>query len=93
MCKMIALNISDSIINLQCLHGFKSCGKCTGPFTAHEALRHIGLTQNLHCLICINTSAFVLSEASGTVLTPAVHGAGTIPTHLTSAGMISERTK
>lgn len=37
--------------------------------------------------------AFVLSEASGTVLTPAIHGAGTIPTHLTSAGMISERTK
>ncbi|XP_069677633.1 max-binding protein MNT-like isoform X2 [Periplaneta americana] len=27
------------------------------------------------------------SEASGTVLTPAIHGAGTIPTHLTSAGI------
>lgn len=27
------------------------------------------------------------SEASGTVLTPAIHGTGTIPTHLTSAGI------
>lgn len=70
---------------LQCLCPFKSDGKCTGPFMEHKAF---GLTQNLHCLICINTSAFVLSEASGTVLTPAIHGAGTIPTHLTSAGMI-----
>jgi hypothetical protein len=36
-------------------------------------------------------SACVVSEASGTVLTPAIHGTGTIPTHLTSAGMISEQ--
>jgi len=34
-------------------------------------------------------SACVVSEASGTVLTPAIHGTGTIPTHLTSAGMIN----
>jgi len=38
-------------------------------------------------------SACVVSEASGTVLTPTIHGTGTIPTHLTSAGMINERTK
>jgi len=39
---------------------------------------------------CIDMSACVISEASGTVLTSAIHGAGTIPTHLTSAGMINE---
>jgi hypothetical protein len=38
-------------------------------------------------------STCVVSEASGTVLTPAIHGTGTIPTHLTSAGMIGEQTK
>ena len=45
---------------------------------------------NILSFACINMSACVVSEASGTVLTPAIHGTGTIPTHLTSAGMINE---